>query len=93
MLYRALDAARQEISRGERDAVRLVAVMRKVIGAEPLASADYVEIVDADTFEPVVRLRRTCLALLAVFVGSTRLTDNMLLEEVEGQEGSFHLSL
>jgi len=93
VLYRALDAARQEIAHGERDAVRLVAVMRQVIGAEPLASADYVEIVDADTFEPVVRLRRTCLALLAVFVGSTRLIDNMLLEEVEGQEGSFLISL
>ncbi len=93
VLYRALDAARQETAHGERDAVRLVAVMRQVIGAEPLASADYVEIVDADTFEPVVRLRRTCLVLLAVFVGSTRLIDNMLLEEVEGQGGSFRSSL
>jgi len=93
VLYRALGAARQEIAHGECDAMRLVALMRRVIAAEPLASADYVEIVDADSFEPVVRLRRTCLALLAVFVGSTRLIDNMLLEEAEGPEGPFRISL
>ncbi len=81
VLYRALDAARQEIAAGERDAVRLAGVLRKVVEAEPLATADYVEIVDAETFEPVSRLRRACLALLAVFVGSTRLIDNMLVEE------------
>ena len=93
VLYRALDAAQQEVSSGERDAVRLVSLMRKVIAEEPLTSADYVEIVDADTFEPVVRLRRTCLALLAVFVGATRLIDNLMVEEVEGQEDSFRVSL
>jgi pantoate--beta-alanine ligase len=93
VLYRALGAARQEIASGERDAVRLTAVMRKVIESEPLASADYVELVDAETFEPVLRLRRTCLALLAVFVGSTRLIDNMLVEEVEDHGSSFCITL
>jgi pantoate--beta-alanine ligase len=93
VLYRALDAARQEISQGERDAVRLVALLRNVIAAEPLASADYVEIVDADTFEPVVRVRRSCLVLLAVLVGSTRLIDNLLIEEDENKEGPRCISL
>ncbi len=80
-LFRALSAARREIEAGERDALRLVAAMRAVLDREPLVSTDYAEIVDADTFEPVVRLRRTCLALVAAFVGSTRLIDNMLIEE------------
>ncbi len=93
VLYRALDAARQEISQGERDAARLVALVRNVIAAEPLASTDYVEIVDADTFEPVERLRRSCLVLLAVFVGSTRLLDNLLIEEDENKQGSLRISL
>jgi pantoate--beta-alanine ligase len=90
VLYRALSAARQEIVAGERDAVQLLAVMRKVIEAEPQASPDYVEIVDAKTFEPISRLRRACLALLAVFLGSTRLIDNMLVEE---HDDSFRLTL
>ena len=93
VLYRALDAVRQEISQGERDAARLVARVEKIIAAEPLASTDYAEIVDADTFEPVLRLRRSCLVLLAVFVGSTRLIDNLLVEEDESEEGSLRISL
>jgi pantoate--beta-alanine ligase len=90
VLYRALSAARQEIDAGERDAARLLAAIRKVIEAEPLASADYAEIVDRESFEPVSRVRRACLALLAVFVGSVRLIDNMLIEE---REGVFTVSL
>jgi pantoate--beta-alanine ligase len=41
---------------------------------------DYAEIVDAETFEPVVRVARRCYAVLAVFLGKTRLIDNMLIE-------------
>jgi pantoate--beta-alanine ligase len=93
VLYRALDAARQEIFRGERDAARLVALVQNAMAAEPLASTDYVKIVDADTFEPVERLRRSCLVLLAVFVGSTRLLDNLLIEEDENKKGSLLISL
>jgi pantoate--beta-alanine ligase len=77
--------AEKEIAAGERDAVRLVAAMREVLAAEPLAAVDYVDIVDADTLEPVTRLRRSCLALLAVFIGTTRLIDNMLIEERDSE--------
>ena len=90
VLSRALQAAQQEIAAGERDTARLLAVICQVIAAEPLASPDYVEIVDADTFEPVTRLRRACLVLLAVFVSGTRLLDNMLVEE---RDASFLISL
>ena len=80
VLYRALDAARQSIAAGERDAARLVQAMRGVLAAEPLAATDYAEIVDADSFQTVTRLRGACLALLAVRIGATRLIDNMLIE-------------
>ena len=93
VLHRALDAVRREITGGERDAQHLQAAMRKVLGAEPLASADYAEIVDAETLEPVARLRRSCLVLLAVFVGTTRLIDNLLVEEDAGKPGEFAVSL
>ena len=83
VLYRALREAEREIAAGERDAVRLTAELRRVIASEPAAAVDYAEIVDAETLEPVLRLRRTCLALLAVFFGKTRLLDNMLVEEEE----------
>lgn len=83
-LYRALAATRKEINAGEHDAMRLAGVMRGVLSGETLLSVDYAEIVDADTFEPVPRLRRGCLAVLAVFVGKTRLIDNMAIKDQDG---------
>jgi len=80
VLYRALDAVRQSIAAGERNAARLVQAMRGVLSAEPLAATDYAEIVDADSFESVTRLRGNCLALLAARIGPARLIDNMLIE-------------
>jgi pantoate--beta-alanine ligase len=84
VLYRALDGARQAIARGERDAPSLVAAMREVLRTEPLAETDYVELVDAETLEPVTRLRGVCFALLAVRIGATRLIDNLMIEERDG---------
>ena len=93
VLFRALDAARKEIAAGESDALHLQAKLRRELDAEPLAATDYAEIVDADTFEPVTQLRRACYALVAAFVGGTRLIDNLLIEPGEGAEGNFHVSL
>ncbi len=80
VLYRSLDAARLAIVAGEHDAARLAETMRGVLAAEPLAAVDYAEIVDADSFETVTRLRGDCLALLAARIGPVRLIDNMLIE-------------
>ncbi len=90
ILFRALDGARASISRGERDALRLTAAMREMLRTEPLAEPDYVELVDAETLEPVTRLRGVCLALLAVRIGTVRLIDNLLIEE---RDGVFHTTL
>jgi len=90
ILFRALDGARASIARGERDALRLTAAMREALRTEPLAEPDYVELVDADTLEPVTRLRGVCLALLAVRIGAVRLIDNLLIEE---RESAFHATL
>jgi pantoate--beta-alanine ligase len=80
VLYRALVAARDEMSAGVRDALQLQSTMRRILEAEPLARVDYAEIVSADTFEPVVRVARACYAVLAVFIGKTRLIDNLLIQ-------------
>jgi pantoate--beta-alanine ligase len=80
VLHRALEAARAELTAGTRDSPHLQAILRKVLEAEPLAAVDYAEIVDAGTFEPVTRIARPCYALLAVFLGRTRLIDNLYIE-------------
>jgi pantoate--beta-alanine ligase len=82
VLHRALEAAKAEIAAGTRDSLHLQKVLRKMLEAEPLATLDYAEIVDADSFEPVTRLARPCYAVLAVFIGKTRLIDNLYVEPV-----------
>ncbi len=80
-LYRSLEALRRAVAAGERDAARLLATLRQVIDGEPGVALDYAEIVDAETFDPVMALRKTCYVLLAARVGGTRLIDNALIEQ------------
>lgn len=84
VLYRALLRARRAIEEGEREAMRIVSLMRQEFAGEPLASADYVEIVDADSFEPIMWLTRSCLVLVAARFGATRLIDNMQVDLADG---------
>ncbi len=79
-LSRSLAVARDEIAKGERDAGRLLAALRRVLATEPRVALDYAEIVDAETLEPVPVLRGTCYILLAAKVEDTRLIDNALIE-------------
>jgi pantoate--beta-alanine ligase len=88
VLYRALSRARLAIEEGERDTMRIVSAMRRELAEEPLAAPDYVEVVDADSFEPVVRVTRSCLVLLAVRFGGTRLIDNMQVEVTDSRSGA-----
>jgi pantoate--beta-alanine ligase len=71
--------AEKAAAAGEREAARLVAGIRSVIEREPLARIDYVEAVDPETLEPVAELRGEVLVALAVFIGATRLIDNVRL--------------
>jgi len=80
VLYRALLRARRAIEQGERNSMRIVTVMWQELAAETLASVDYAEIVDADSFESVLHLTRPCLVLLAVRFGATRLIDNLQVD-------------
>ncbi|HMH81095.1 MAG TPA: pantoate--beta-alanine ligase, partial [Candidatus Acidoferrum sp.] len=81
VLRRALDEARRELNAGTRDALQLQTALRKILSNETLARVDYVEMVDAESFEPVSSVgARPVYALLAVFIGKTRLIDNLFIE-------------
>ena len=88
VLYRALSRARRALESGERETMSIVASVRQELAEEPLAAADYVEIVDANSFEPIIRLTRSCLILLAVRLGATRLIDNMQVEVTDSRGGT-----
>jgi len=78
-LSTSLRWAEKAVAVGERDVARLVAGVRSVLEAEPLARIDYVEAVDPETLEPVAEIRGEVLVVLAVFIGPTRLIDNVRL--------------
>jgi pantoate--beta-alanine ligase len=77
-LSHALFAARDAVAAGQRDAAALRAAITRDLarGAERI---DYVEIVHPDTLEPVERAESGSMALVAAWVGKTRLIDNVKL--------------
>ena len=85
VLHRTLEEAQTAVSTGTRDALQLQTLVRGILSKEPLARIDYVELVDSESFEPLVRIgaRPACM-LLAVYIGKTRLIDNLLIEPATG---------
>lgn len=82
-LHRALGAARDAVSAGERDpgAARERALAELAhAGIEP----EYFELVSADTLAPLQRIDGDVLAVLAAPVGGTRLIDNHLIQPANG---------
>ena len=79
VLSRSLAEARAMITAGNRDAGPVTARMRSLIEAEPAARIDYVEAVDPDELKPEAVLRDGTLIALAVFIGRTRLIDNLIV--------------
>jgi pantoate--beta-alanine ligase len=79
ILSRALMAVQQWSQSGERDVGKLLEAARVVLAEEPAVRVDYCRIVDAETLEDVQEVRQGDLAVVAAYVGSTRLIDNVLV--------------
>jgi pantoate--beta-alanine ligase len=81
VLYQSLRAAQAEWERGQRNADHLRAAMHAVLDAEPLARVDYVSAADPITLQEISGEAEHALLSMAVFVGTTRLIDNVVLSE------------
>lgn len=80
-LRRALLSAAALAGAGERDPTALRRRMAAEIAGAPLARVDYLEVVDAESLEPLELVRAPALLAVAAFFGNTRLIDNELLDE------------
>ena len=80
VLSKAVFHGQDMMEKGERDAGTILSSMKKLIEAEPLAKIDYVEMVDADTIAPLAKAQGRVLTAMAVYIGSTRLIDNFIME-------------
>ncbi len=79
VLYRSLEHAVSRYGAGERSVERVVSEMRDMIDAGETTEIQYVAAVDAKTLEDVDELKRGVMLALAVFVGKTRLIDNVII--------------
>ena len=80
ILSQSLALAKHMYIDGERDANVIRLAMQKKIKTEPLATIDYIEIVDWTTLESVTTLEKSFLVAIAVYIGKTRLIDNFIIE-------------
>ncbi len=78
-IHRALQAVRSRAQAGETDVTRLEQSLRAELEAIPGARVEYARIVDAETLQTPAKLDRPAAAAVAVFLGNTRLIDNVLL--------------
>ena len=78
-IYRALQATQDRVSTGERAVSILEANLQTELAAIPGARIDYASIVGAETLQPLVRIERHAVAAIAVYLGTTRLIDNIVL--------------
>jgi len=77
-LSRALQVAADAVAAGPCGADEVRRSMGEVLEQHAL-KLDYVEIVEAETLEPVAQAARGNVALIAVYCGKTRLIDNRVL--------------
>jgi pantoate--beta-alanine ligase len=77
VLFRALQAGRDAIEQGERDAIAVRGVMRALVEREPLVELDYAEVVDESAFVIPSPLAGRLRLLIAARLPNARLIDNI----------------
>ena len=80
-LFRSLTAAVDGFETGERNAQMLREIMLAVLNEEPLAKVQYVSVADPDTLSELSGEITRALLSMAVYIGETRLIDNMMVSE------------
>jgi len=79
ILNKSLRLAGLLVKSGLRDANRVIQRMKQLIMKKKTAKIDYIAIVDTKNLKPVKRIENRCLIALAVWIGKTRLIDNMVI--------------
>lgn len=78
ILSKSVALGKKMVAEGEKDAKKIVTAMKELINSEPLATIDYVEMVDMDTMKAIDEVRGHVLCAMAVKFGKARLIDNFI---------------
>jgi pantoate--beta-alanine ligase len=79
VLSKGLFTAKKRFEAGERDASHLREVVLETLASEPLVKVQYVSCVHPDTLQEIQSHVDQALISLAVYIGKTRLIDNVLV--------------
>lgn len=79
VLYQALTLAKDLIRQGNRDSLDIIRRMRRLINRRRSARIQYISIVRPQDLKPADKIRDKVLIALAVFIGRTRLIDNIIV--------------
>lgn len=80
VLFQALKSAQRLVDSGVRELAKIIPVLNNFIMRAASARIDYVAIVDEKTLLTLERIERRALLVLAVYIGKTRLIDNIILK-------------
>jgi pantoate--beta-alanine ligase len=84
-LYRALRAGAAAIESGDHDVGRAKALAAAGLPDDPRLRLEYLEIVDPETVQPLERIEGPAAIAGALWVGATRLIDNVAVRAATGQ--------
>jgi len=79
LLYRALSQGQKLFESGEKSAAKIKQEMRKTLRNTGV-TVDYIEVVDAVHLQPVEKVNRRVVLAGAIWLGNTRLIDNIIIE-------------
>jgi len=79
VLHKSLSAAQEAFAAGERNADRLRTRVANIVAAEPLARLQYVSCAHPQSLDELDTVSGRALLSMAVYVGTTRLIDNVVL--------------
>lgn len=79
ILSQSLKKGKALIEQGEKSAEKVKEVITESLKTEPLARIDYVEVVDFENIQRVDNITGETLVAIAVYIGKTRLIDNIII--------------
>jgi pantoate--beta-alanine ligase len=79
VLFEALEKAKTMIKHGIINSKKIISAMRRIIQKKRSARVQYIEIVDLNELRPVRLIKDKVLVALAVWIGKTRLIDNIIV--------------
>jgi len=79
VLYEALKLAKKSIRQGKSSVSAVIQDMKRLINKKNSAKIQYMAIVDQESLKPLNKIQGKVLIALAVFIGETRLIDNIIV--------------